>query len=475
MRVSEFFSIDMKQPSLDFVDVDVHNDVKLFVDPRAFLAFHSDWGTECIALIRDFFSVLLQAVHRNKKRTGLYLLKALHEPNETKLGLSRKGSRGRAVGEKRAIAIWDSLRGSEAVHRGIVNDLEDASLMVPNIRSDIISDITTNIVREPLIEYTQAVCQLYGIPLQQDIPSGLLWNPKTNSWSSNFVHLPIVDDKKIILVPKAIIRYQPTYNPEEYYRHYLLEDMAQDELSRNSALVELLKNGRRRVTKKALIRKYGTGKSILVEQTLKYPGSLRRYRFDKRLPNPPLSHLELSRSPLDIPDWDAILNNVLTIKAGRKEADRYEKAVEKLLYALFYPALANPISQHPIHNGRKRIDITFTNIASEGFFYWLSTNYRAPHIFVECKNYNGEVGNPELDQLSGRFSSSRGQCGILLCRSFNNKRRFLQRCRDTAMDQRGYIIPLDDSDLTNLVEQAKEPGNNIKFQLLKDKFDGLIM
>jgi len=52
MRVSEYYSLNMNQPSLDFVDVDINNDVTLFVDPRAFLLNNSDWGHECTALTR---------------------------------------------------------------------------------------------------------------------------------------------------------------------------------------------------------------------------------------------------------------------------------------------------------------------------------------------------------------------------------------------------------------------------------------
>ncbi len=407
---------------------------------------------------------------------GLALLRRLREPNETRLGLSTRGARGRAVGSERALDLWESLCNSEAVHTGLVQDLDDTVLLVPGIGPDVISDITTNILREPLIEYTQAVCQVYGIPLTSDIPSGPLWNPRTHTWSSNYVHLPVINHRKLLLVPKVLVRYKMTHRPDEYYRHYLLEDLREEELSSGSPLVQILSDGRRRVTKKSLMEKYGTGKSVLVEQTLRHPEALERYRGQKRMPDAPLSHLELSRNPtIDLPDWDALLNAVLTLTPGRSDASQYEKAIEALLYALFYPALVNPISQHPIHNGRKRIDITFTNVAVEGFFHWLVLNYRAPHVFVECKNYGREIGNPDLDQLSGRFSPKRGQCGLLICRSFSDRDLIMQRCKDTAQDQRGFIIPLEDSDLINLVEQKRQPSGDIQFQLLQDRFDYLIM
>lgn len=476
MRVSEHFDLDKTQPSLDFVDVDVENDVRLFIDPRAFVGISSEWGTECVALIRDYFSVLLGAVCGNDRRTGLKLLGDLKEPRETGLGLSIQGTRGRGVGNERTEDLWKALRKSEAVQSGLIEDLEDTILMIYGIGPDIISDITTNILREPLIEYTQAMCQIYSIPIQESIPSGPLWNPRTSCWYQKLVDLPLVGDNKLILVPKIIVRIRMTYDVSEYYTHYLLEELRSEELSANSGLVEVLKNGMRRVTKKALMEKYGTGKSVLVEQTLKHPDALRRYRNEKRLPSLPLSHIDLMRNPeKDIPDWDNLLNEVLTLETGRVDATKYEKAIQSLLYALFYPALVYPKRQDRIHEGRKIIDITFTNAAREGFFYWLALQYCAPKIIVECKNYTGEVGNPELDQLSGRFSPNRGRCGILICRSFDDKKLFMQRCRDTADEQRGFIIALEDSDLVALVAMVRQPNEEMEFALLRERFERLIM
>jgi hypothetical protein len=102
------------------------------------------------------------------------------------------------------------------------------------------------------------------------------------------------------------------------------------------------------------------------------------------------------------------------------------------------------------------------------------------HVFVECKNYTGDPANPELDQLSGRFSPLRGQVGLLGCRTFTDKGLFLKRCRDTAQDQRGFCIALDDDDdLAQLVYDAqaeREAGSSVpaNFALLQQRYDNLI-
>lgn len=99
----------------------------------------------------------------------------------------------------------------------------------------------------------------------------------------------------------------------------------------------------------------------------------------------------------------------------------------------------------------------------------------AANIYVECKNYEGEVANPELDQISGRFSPTRGKVGLLVCRKFDDKERFIAGCRDTAQDDRGFVIPLDDDDLQDLVEHVQSSTDTIpRFEFLMERFQRLI-
>jgi hypothetical protein len=477
MRVSEYYRLDRTQPTLDFVDVDIHGDVRVFVDPRALRLVHSEWGDECVALIQDFFGTVLSCIGDGRNARAQVLLKYLREPNETHLGLSRGRARGRAVGSESAQDVWQVLSTSEAIKSGLLEDLEDTILMVEGISSDIISDITTNIIREPLIHYTQEMAAYYGIPLVPEVNSGPLWDPETQQWRSGFVALPVTRWGKLLLVPKVIVRRRLDYDADEYYRHYLLEYLREVELSANTELVRLLKDGRPHVTKKDLSEKYGSGKRVIVLETLRHPEVLEKYRRDKRrVFLPPLSHDEIAESQgTPTPDWEGLLAAVVATPAGREAYTLFENVAESLLTALFYPALTNPQVQREIHEGRKRVDITYTNVATKGFFHWLGMHYPAPHIFVECKNYRRELGNPELDQISGRFSPSRGQVGIIVCRGFEDKLAFMQRCRDTATDQRGFIIAIDDSDLSAMVTARTSQGDDLSFPLLRQRFEALIL
>jgi len=46
--------------------------------------------------------------------------------------------------------------------------------------------------------------------------------------------------------------------------------------------------------------------------------------------------------------------------------------------------------------------------------------------------------------------------GFLCCRNFQDRARFIERCRDTLRDGRGLIIPLDDATALRLLTTIEE-------------------
>ena len=59
MRVSEHYKLGRSQPTLDFVDVDVRGDTRVFVSPSALKELPSEWGDECVHLVQNFFQTVL--------------------------------------------------------------------------------------------------------------------------------------------------------------------------------------------------------------------------------------------------------------------------------------------------------------------------------------------------------------------------------------------------------------------------------
>lgn len=475
-RISEVYGLTRSQGSLDFVDVFDDADVEVYVDPQAIRLLDSEWAKECVYLVQDFFSTVLKAIGSGDLTTAKSLLLQLREPNEVRLGQSVGRPRGSALGDVLAGLVLDSLASSAAVQTGLLRDLEDTALMIEHVDRDRISDVTINIIREPLIAYTQRMCDRYGIPLQQGVESGPMWDPRGHEWYSESVELPVTSHDKLILVPKAIVRRQLSYNADQYYRHYIAPALQREEIERGSSLVELLANGTPRVTKEAIYEKYGSGKKAVVRETLIRPHLLADYRKAKVIERDgPLGHEQLSdRTGAPSPDFTKLLDNVLKVQPGFQGATAYHEAVESLLSALLYPSLVMPILEQEIHGGRKRIDISYTNVvADHTFFAWIANHYPASNVFVECKNISKDPNNPELDQLQGRFSPSRGKVGLLLYRQSSKKETIVQRCIDAAHDDRGFIIPIDDDDLRLLVQQRVDGVED--FGLLRERFNRLVL
>jgi len=482
MRVSEYYTLGLTQPSLDFVDVRLDTDVPLFLDPTALHLLDTEWGARCRSLIHNYFSLVLECISNGEHNKAKRLLASLGEPNETHLGLSKSRSRGHGMGTGLADKMWQALTASGAVNTGLITDLEDTALMIDGIASDVISDIVTNIIREPLLEYTIEMCNQHGIPLQLR-RTRKIWNAQGKKWEQKDMLQPIVDGQRLMLVPKAIVRKSISYDAGQYYGKYLLEQLQEEDMA--DGLIRILKNGEHRPpTKKSIKERFTVGENGKINEkeqnrnlTPQRLDVLGRYKEEiNENPKPALSHNEIAeQEDTPAPDWDKLLQDLLDVEPGRDEVKKYEKAVQALFDALFYPWLMFPLPQTRLNNGRKIVDITYTNVAQDDFFQWVKSIYPAGYIFVECKNYSTDVGNPELDQLAGRFSPSRGKVGILISRKIANRANVTQSCRDTANDQRGFIIALDDDDLKELVDAVKNKPEGERLNLLRQRFNELVL
>jgi hypothetical protein len=493
VQVSEHFRLGVTQPSLEFVDVDITGDTRAFIDPKVLKDVDSVWANECVSLLQDFFSTVVRKIMDGDRDGAVELLSHLGEPNETRLGLSTERANGNAVGDELSSEIGDALASSEAARTGLLEDLEDTALFIPNISFDRISDMTTNIIRPQLVRYTELMIEKYpSIVATEDVYVGPMWDRHTHSWKTPYFNVPIADGKPLVLVPKWLVRRKKTtFNPGDYLNHHILPELQEREFAANSSLVEVLKNGRRRVTKISVKRKEGlarqpnasedtpvrAAKDLNLEVTLSKPELLDDYRQENPHALPPLTHSELAETTnTPPPNWDELLQKVLDTPTGRADATRYHLAVEELLTALFYPALDFMKHEYKINQGRKRVDITYTNIARDGFFEWINRVVNAPahEVYVECKNYTKDVGNPELDQMIGRFSDHRSRVGLMLYRSTGNQASIEASCRDTALAGSGFIIPINDNELAVLVNERKRNPDSIDFRFLQEKYARLV-
>lgn len=481
---SQFFEHNKNQYELDFVDIPVNNgDIPLFIDPYAISKRNDQWSIRCQNSIVNFFQKVVDLIRAGKDTKAKYMLSGLREPNQIHFGLSRGlVARGRGVGGIQALDLYRALAESSAVKTGFLKNLEDCELLIDGIGRDKISDITTNIIKGHLIEYTQYQCALFGIPTH-NVSSGILWNAEQSKWTNDYVNLPVCNNRSIILVPKMVARFDMVFDHQEYYQHFVLNFLQAEHLSANSSLVRTLRDGtKKEPTKKALKELYPLTKKYLFDFSKEHPEVLKKYKEEKaEVFNSVVN--ETSNEGIDDLiekeefDLDDLVKKFAQIPTGNETASNFHDHIKGVLTAIFYPYLVNPIKENEIHKGRKRIDLCYDNAAKNGFFLNLAVNKQvpSPYIFMECKNYKYDPKNPELDQLSGRFSKNRGKFGFLVCRKFDNKDLFIKRCKDTANDDRGFILPLDDEDLITLLGYKKNKKEKEINDFLEELYKKLVM
>ena len=174
---------------------------------------------------------------------------------------------------------------------------------------------------------------------------------------------------------------------------------------------------------------------------------------------------------------DYLSQKLKLIPSGKESATEYHNLILGILELLLYPTLSAPKKEYPILEGRKRIDIIYNNSAETGFFFTLPNKLpllTCPYVFVECKNYTGEVNNPELDQLSSRFSPQRGRVGLLMCRNLDSEDGFIKRCADTYHDDRGLVIPLCDADIEKALINYPVSRNFALEKIIEEKFEQIV-
>ncbi|MFH1141425.1 MAG: hypothetical protein V1724_07175 [Chloroflexota bacterium] len=457
---SEAFGIHHTQSELDFVNVPIDGDIPLFIDPFAISQRVDRWSHDCHLTLIDFFDRAVQMVRSGNSGQALSLLQHLREPNETRFGLSVAHPRGAGVGRIQAEQLLDALTQSSAVRTGFISSLEECELLIDGIGRDKISDLTTNIVRSHLAEYTKDQCLLHGLATRA-VALGPTYSPSSHQWESQYFDLPVAGGRPVLLVPKAIARYDPAYDHQKYYRDFVLNYLQAEHLESGSSLVHALKNGRQVVYKKDLKALLPCTKENLFRFSRGHPEVLAHYREHlERLERAGASSLvEEEDEKLIAEELAAALTSV---HPGGDSATDYHSLMVGIVEFLFFPGLLYPKKEREIHQGRKRIDIVMENGARGGIFEELHSvrGYPCAFVMFECKNYATEVANPELDQLAGRFSPNRGKVGFLCCRSFEDRARFIERCRDTFRDDRGLIVPLEDSTVIQLLKLLAEGRRN---------------
>jgi hypothetical protein len=472
MTFSEYFRLNASQGELDFVNVDPARDIKLFVDPYAIQINALDEDDPFYDCLLSFFSTLLDCLRLGDNERAKVLVGHLKEPKDTFLGYSKGKPRGHGVGDKQAMALIDAIRRSEAFRTGQLEDFSEAELFVEGVGPDKISDLSTNVLRQPLMSYTKSVCDIYDVQTR-NVAMPPYWDAEEERWKSGYAEMPLINNLPVLLVPKSLVRRRLCLDSQEYYNYYL--DYLQAELEPQVSLASALRGKSGRVTKERVKEQYPFDKTQLAKFAQEHPGQFENFKqimksadgIDDNIIDPDFVYSEAT---------SALSAEIRSLPSGKKDADKYEKLIQRAMTLLFWPRLTFPKAQRPLHQGRKRLDIEFWNYAKGGFWDDMRRDprIRSRTIPVECKNYSKDISNEEFDQLNGRFGEQRGFLGLLFYRQVNNEKALQARAHSFVNDNRGFLITISDEELLSLLSVSRVERDQFTDNFFNRKFRNLI-
>ncbi|HCM62854.1 MAG TPA: hypothetical protein DIT05_09960 [Morganella sp. (in: Bacteria)] len=453
MIFSDHFNLDNNQFSLDFIDIPLDTDLCLFIDPTAIRGLKSGWGQDLIECLQGYFSKILEKIKEGDDKTAFYLLSSLRESNSFHLGYSRGKSGGKALGDKSADDILISLKSSNAAKSGLLKDLEDTALTIDGVASDRISDSVCNILKIFFIEYTQHISKFYGVKLEES-EKIKVWDNDKNKWISKRFLLPRGVDGSIILIPKILARYSISYSHKIFYTRYIMPSLRNEHLSLNSALVETLKSGKRRVTRKRLLAEYGSSKPFIESQIEKFPSSLNEYREEMTLnPPPPLKHSDFKEiNKIKSFKLSELTKELLSYVKG-VDNNNYFSSLKNILPIIFYPSLIYPIV---LGSDNGIFKLSYLNESRQGFFFELS-------IFgIESERivfyFHNDIANDKIiDEMINDLDENKVKLGIVFCREVDDKIK--ERLTNLSSMEKKYILIIDDNSVDNLVDEYLKGGD----------------
>lgn len=203
-------------------------DLPLFIDP--FLLFTSskkeyrklhDGIVKYLCFLRD------KSAGGNVEKGLLQAWYCFHEVSQNRLGFCLTGSKGSGLGLSFARALNENLNklftdfGKEKVTKG--SHLEKLVLIREGVGRDNISDFTTNLIKEFLLEYTQTFAKKHVAPdrLKRVKVSKVRFNYEYGVWEDGIFELPWLENDYVLLTPEDILTKDDTWiNKEDLRRDF---------------------------------------------------------------------------------------------------------------------------------------------------------------------------------------------------------------------------------------------------------------
>ncbi|UVS79431.1 hypothetical protein Actkin_03179 [Actinokineospora sp. UTMC 2448] len=150
-----------------------------------------------------------------------------------------------------------------------------------------------------------------------------------------------------------------------------------------------------------------------------------------------------------------LIQRLDALPAGKKQSATgwvaYQKLCEEILAYLFCPGLENPRTEVSTASKVNRRDIVMANYATDGFWEFMRSHYRADFVIADAKNYAAAIKKSEVLQIANYLTDrGAGLFGLIITRvGASVGARWTMREQWVLYNK--LIVVLDDSDVRQML------------------------
>lgn len=258
----------------EIVQLDFEHDNKLFIDPYRIDEKRSELLKRAKEKILKYFGLFFYSVENNLRDNAAKMGEHLHEINATKLGYTNRGDKpkGKGFSQRDLLVIFD-----EAIKiKDYIEDMPDILVLAENVGPDKVSDLTTNIIYEELLEFTIGIISKYNLNIKLITKRKWIFDVNIQGWQRKEILVPCIDNDEILFIPDKlaasyeIFSYENVYN-QLVYPFYKVNTSIH-------RLVRLLKNNEERPDCKRIKEKYPMKRDTVREFKQKYTDRYNEYK-----------------------------------------------------------------------------------------------------------------------------------------------------------------------------------------------------
>ncbi len=220
LTVTSNYGLIRSQEELEFINVTLERDVEGFLNSFALKNSNNEYIQKMNLLLNLHFKQLLKFIRLGSMDKALELIEGFSEKEcrGTHLGYANTPY-GKGVGQDKAKLLLEAFVNSKAVQTGILQDIEETTLVISNVAYDTVSDIIFGICKIPFIEFTQNQAEKYNFATK---PFNIKVLNHSGVWVMKQYELPYNINKPtdyIILTPKELFIHKEKLSNAKAYTY----------------------------------------------------------------------------------------------------------------------------------------------------------------------------------------------------------------------------------------------------------------